>query len=136
MSDRNHTCAGLSVRGAAYKAVAGEKHAYHRLMGGIEIPAKFKEKPIHFRSGGVINEAWVWVNGEYAGHKPYAMWWMGNHDFDLDVTKLVRPGENNSLVIRVWNKAETGGLYRRGFLWSPNETTKPTGLPEEPTNSN
>jgi len=87
----------------------------------VEIPARFKGMPIHFQCGGAINEAWVWVNGEYAGHKPYAMWWMGNHDFDLDVTKLVRPGERNTVAIRVWNKAEIGGLYRRGFFWSPND---------------
>jgi len=26
------------------------------------------------------------------------------------------------VAIRVWNDAEIGGLFRRGFLWSPNES--------------
>jgi len=44
---------------------------------------------------------------------------MGNLDFDLDVTKLVRPGQKNTIAIRVWNNTDIGGLYRRGFFWSP-----------------
>lgn len=91
----------------------------------VEIPARFAGQPIHFTGGGAINEAWVWVNGRYAGHKPYAMWWMGNHDFDLDVTRLVRPGERNAIAIRVWNNADIGGLYRRGFFWSPAAKANP-----------
>ena len=46
---------------------------------------------------------------------------MGNHDFGFDVTKLIKPGQKNTITIRVWNKAEIGGLYRRGFFWSPKE---------------
>lgn len=80
-----------------------------------------ENKPIHFYCGGVINEGWVWINGEYAGHKPHSIWWMGEHDFDLDITKLVRYGEKNLITIRVWNNSELGGLYRRGFIWSPNK---------------
>lgn len=85
----------------------------------IQIPSKWKGRPIHFFCGGAINEAWVWINGQYAGHKNHAIWWMGGHDFDLDVTSLARPGEKNVVAIRIWNNAELGGLYRRGFFWSP-----------------
>ena len=70
------------------------------------------------------NEAWVWVNGECAGHKPHKIWWMGSHDLDVDVTKLVRPGKRNTIAIRVLNTSEPGGLYRRGFFWSPKENIK------------
>ena len=91
----------------------------------IDIPAKFTGKPLRFWGGGAINEAWVWVNGQYAGHKPHKIWWRSPHDFDFDVAKLVRPGEKNTIAIRVWNSAEPGGLYRRGFFWSPNPEEKP-----------
>ncbi|MCM8824784.1 MAG: DUF4838 domain-containing protein, partial [Candidatus Omnitrophica bacterium] len=74
----------------------------------VEIPAKWKGKPIHFYCGGVINEAWVWVNGEYSGHKSHKIWWMGEHDFDLDITNLVKTGKN-LITIRVFNDAEIGG---------------------------
>ncbi|NQU12045.1 DUF4838 domain-containing protein, partial [bacterium] len=86
----------------------------------VRIPAKFRDKPIHFYGGSAINEAWVWVNGEYAGHKPHGLWWMQANSFDLDVTKLVKPGRN-TIAIRVFNDADVGGWSRRGFFWSPKE---------------
>jgi len=92
-------------------------HGWYR--GTVEIPAAFTGKPIHFHCGGAINEAWVWINGEYAGHRPHQLWWMGNLDFDLDVSKLIRAGEKNTITIRVYNNTDVGGLYRRGFFWSP-----------------
>ena len=88
----------------------------------VEIPAKFKGKPVSFYCGGAINEAWVWINGKYAGHKAHDLWWSHANDFELDVTQYVRPGEQNQITVRVWNDAEIGGLYRRGFFWSPNST--------------
>ncbi|MBI2191392.1 MAG: DUF4838 domain-containing protein [Planctomycetes bacterium] len=85
----------------------------------VEIPGHLAGRSIHFWCGGVMNEAWVWVNGEYAGHREHRIWWRGPHDFDLDVTRLVRPGESSTIAVRVWNDAEYGGLFRRGFFWSP-----------------
>ncbi len=84
----------------------------------MDIPEKWKGKPVHFYCGGVINEAWVWVNGQYAGHKPHKIWWMGQHDFDMDISNLVKAGKN-LIAVRVLNDSEIGGLYRRGFIWSP-----------------
>jgi len=65
----------------------------------------------------------VWINGEYAGHKPHAIWWMQPHEFELDATKLLKPGKN-TIAIRVLNDAEIGGLFRRGFFYSPKATAK------------
>ena len=81
----------------------------------------FEGKPVRFWCGGTINESWTWVNGRYAGHAPHRLWWEHPHDFELDVTGLIRPGEENTVAIRVWNDAEIGGLFRRGFFYSPNE---------------
>ena len=39
-------------------------------------------------------------------------------DMDPDATGKVKVGAN-VIAIRVWNDAETGGLYRRGFLRAP-----------------
>ncbi len=100
-------------------AVGHDYDGYGWYRFEVDIPSKWKNNPIHFYCGGVINEGWIWVNGEYAGHKSHAIWWMGGHDFDLDITKLVRFGEKNIIAIRVWNNSEIGGLYRRGFIWSP-----------------
>lgn len=84
----------------------------------LDVPAKFSGKPVHLWCGGAMNEAWVWVNGEYVGHREHRIWWRGPHDFDMDVTKFIKAGKN-VVTIRIWNDAEFGGLFRRGFLYSP-----------------
>ena len=89
--------------------------------GTFKVPKKFKGKPISFHAGGALNECWVWVNGEYVHHEPHKVWWWWNHKFDTDITDAVKPGEVNTIAIRVWNKAELGGLMHRGFFWSPKE---------------
>jgi len=90
-------------------------HGWYRTV--VDVPAKFNGREVRF-TGEAINEAWVWVNGEYVGHKPHVIWWMGQSDFELDVTKAIRPGQKNTIAIRVWNDAEIGGLLNRGFFWS------------------
>ena len=100
-------------------AAGHDYDGYGWYRGAVEIPSSVKGKAVHFWLGGAINEAWVWVNGQYAGHKPHKIWWMGPHDLDVDVTNLVQPGKRNTIAIRVWNDAELGGLYRRGFFWAP-----------------
>ncbi len=88
----------------------GRENAFHN--GG---------EPVKFWCGGTINEGWVWVNGRYAGHKPHKLWWSHPHHFELDVTDLIKPGQKNTVAIRVLNDAEIGGLFRRGFFYSPTE---------------
>ncbi len=69
--------------------------------------------------GGAINEPWIWINGRYAHHEPHKVWWWHPHGFDIDITDFIEPGKDNTIAIRLWNKAEVGGLFRRGFFWSP-----------------
>ena len=68
----------------------------------------------------MINEGWVWINGQYAGHRPWKLWCEGRQglEMDVDATGKVKSGQN-VIAIRVWNNADVGGLIRRGFLWSP-----------------
>ena len=80
----------------------------------------FKGEAISLFCGGAINEAWVWVNGEYVGHREHVIWWMGKNEIDFDVSEFVRPGKN-TIAIRIWNDVEIGGMLNRGFLWSPNK---------------
>jgi len=96
----------------------------------VEVPKEFAGKPMHLFLGGVINEGWVWVNGGYAGHRGHKLWWARNLDFDLDITPLAKPGKN-VVTIRIHNNTDLGGLYRRGFLWSPKETPKRESNKEE-----
>jgi hypothetical protein len=101
-------------------------HGWYRARVGI--PKEFAGKPLRLWLGGAINEAWVWVNGKYAGHKPHRIWWRFPHELDLDVASLVKPGEDNTVAVRVLNTADVGGLFRRGFFWSPADGAVPPAV--------
>jgi len=94
---------------------------YGWYRGSFKVPAKFKGRKITFFCGGGLNESWIYVNGEYLHHRKHQVWWWGNHQFDVDITDVVKPGKKNTIAICVFNKAEIGGLFRRGFFWSPKE---------------
>jgi hypothetical protein len=87
----------------------------------VDIPADAVNKPLNLHLGGVLNEGWVWVNGQYVGHRAWKLWWAGREPLEMDVelTGKVKAGPN-TVAIRVWNSSEPGGLIRRGFIWSPN----------------
>ncbi len=109
----------LTERGHDY-----DGYGWYRMT--MDIPADLVEAPLRLHLGGVLNEGWVWINGHYAGHRPWVLWWAGTErkQMNVDVTGMVQEGPN-VVAIRVWNDAEIGGLFRRGFLWSPNETDNP-----------
>jgi len=88
----------------------------------VNVPANMVNKPLKLHLGGLMNEGWVWINGSYAGHRPWKLWWAGRNalEMDVDATGKVKAGPN-IIAIRVWNNAEIGGLDRRGFLWAPRE---------------
>jgi len=89
----------------------------------FDVPANLKGRQIHFYCGGVINEGWTWVNGQYAGHQKHYLWWNSpKHSFDYDITEHVEFGKKNTIAIRVLNNAEIGGLYRRGFVYASKDS--------------
>lgn len=49
-------------------------------------------------------EAWIWVNGQFVGYRPYAETYLRPKAFEFGVTSALRPGERNSIVIRVHSK--------------------------------
>ncbi|BAV05194.1 beta-galactosidase [Filimonas lacunae] len=62
---------------------------------------------------GAMSNAVVYVNGQKAGN-----WAYGYNSFHLDVTKLLLPGKENTLAVRLENQSESSrwypgaGLYR------------------------
>jgi hypothetical protein len=94
----------------------------------IDVPAAAVNKPLNLHLGGVINEGWVWINGQYAGHRPWKLWCEGRQglEMDVDATGKVKSGQN-VIAIRVWNNADVGGLIRRGFLWASKQTNREEG---------
>lgn len=87
-------------------------HAWYRMKVNVAKPGQ----NTRLRLSGAANEAWVWVNGEFVGHRKHLIWWMSPHTVDLDISKAVKPGEN-IITVRTHNNSEVGGLYHRGFIY-------------------
>ncbi|HEY0866091.1 MAG TPA: DUF4838 domain-containing protein [Fimbriimonas sp.] len=90
----------------------------------LDVPSGFSGKPIRLHSPFVITQAWIWVNGQYAGHRKYMDAYFSPAPIDVDVARLVRPGKN---TVAVWvdtgtNPADAAeGFLGRLFLYSPND---------------
>ena len=99
-----------------------EGHAYRGLMWyrlNVDIPADAAGKPLWLHAPAVVNEAWVWVNGQYAGHRAHKMPWFRPQAVELDITALVRPGQRNQITFRVLNNIDVfgaSGIYERMFI--------------------
>jgi Domain of unknown function (DUF4838)/Glycosyl hydrolases family 2, sugar binding domain len=94
----------------------------------VDVPATPAGQTIRLHCMAVETEAWVWVNGQFVGHRPYAEGYLRPNPFDFDVTKALRPGQRNSVVVRVHTNYQpaqmAGGLVGRLFLYSPVGPTK------------
>ena len=62
---------------------------------------------------------WVWANGQLV-HSPTDEW--NRYGTDIDVSRWLRPGEENSFTFRMsgtWDRAQRHGLGDRWLLWTP-----------------
>jgi hypothetical protein len=93
----------------------------------LDVPASAKGKTIKLYAHAVVDEAWTWVNGQYAGHRPYLEPYNRPAPLDIEVTNLVHPGRN-TIAVRVstsTNRSQAAdGLVSRLFLWSPKPEAK------------
>ncbi|NQU11682.1 DUF4838 domain-containing protein [bacterium] len=91
----------------------------------LDVPAAFRHKPVRLFAPAVVTEAWVWVNGQYIGHRGYLEPYTRPAELDFDVTAAVRSGKRNTVAVRVstaTNRSqEPDGFQGRLFLWSPND---------------
>jgi hypothetical protein len=77
----------------------------------ISLPALEAPQRAQLAFQGVDENAWVWVNGEYAGdHAIGPEGW--DDPFWLGVTELLRWGEDNQITVRAMNTAFAGGIWR------------------------
>ena len=85
----------------------------------VNLPAAEGRK-IHLRCPSVVNQAWVWVNDQYAGRSSYNQAWFRPPEYDVDVTPFLKAGQN-VLTFRVLC-TETyfgaNGLYEQPFLYA------------------
>ena len=95
--------------------------AWYRTTANI--PAEFAGRPIKLNFGGVFGKMLIWVNGQFVAYRPFKLpWWLGDYNvtYDIDVSSAIKSGQDNTIVIRVDNEFEWGGIFRRVFAWSPN----------------
>jgi len=108
-------------KGRPYKGIAWYKF-------DVEVPAETQANNVFLYGLAVVNEAWVWINGQYAGHRPYKMPWFRPHTIELGVSRLLKPGKKNSITIRVlcnFDVFGANGIYEPMFLYTkkPSRTT-------------
>ena len=87
-----------------------------------DVPADFAGRAIKLNFGGVYGRMLIWVNGRFVTYHPFKLPWYTSaycQNFDIDVTEAIQPGAKNTIIIRLDNEIEWGGIYRRLFLWSP-----------------
>ena len=83
----------------------------------LEIPSDLGDRRVFLRFDGAMSHARVYVNGKEVGYWPY-----GYNTFAFDITSFIRPGEANTLAVRLENKHESSrwypgaGLYRNVHL--------------------
>ncbi|NQU09666.1 DUF4838 domain-containing protein [bacterium] len=89
----------------------------------VSVPGSARGKKVMLYAPTVETEAWVWVNGQFVGHRPFHEAYERPNEIDLDVTDALQPGRSNSIVVRVHTglgpAAMAGGFYSRLFLYSP-----------------
>lgn len=98
-------------------------HLWYRLK--VDVPASAAGRKIMLCAPVVESEAWAWVNGSYVGHRKYQDAYERPCEMILDVTDAIKPGETNTVAIRVHTglapAQAASGLLSRLFLYSPKE---------------
>jgi len=87
----------------------------------VDVPESARGKLVWLHGLAVLNEAWIWVNGRYAGHRPYLGPWSRPHTMEMDVSKLLEAGQRNRITVRVlsnWDVWGANGIYERMFLYA------------------
>ena len=108
-------------------------HAYRGLMWyrqSVDIPAEAAGKSIWLFAPAVVNEAWVWVNGQYAGHRAHKMPWFRPQPVELDISSLMLPGKRNQITFRVLNNIDVfgaSGIYERMFIYAREPGSRASG---------
>lgn len=89
----------------------------------VDVPATAKGRKVMLYAPAVESEAWVWVNGQIVGHREYHEAYERPNPIDMDVTAALKPGQKNSVVVRVHTAlnpaAQAGGMTSRLFLYAP-----------------
>ena len=83
----------------------------------VSVPKSWAGKRVYWHFDGALDGAEVWVNGQKAGYHE-----SGYTAFDVDLTGLIKPGQQNSLAVRVSKTtpsfdADTGDYQSMGGIY-------------------
>jgi hypothetical protein len=94
----------------------------------MDIPRVAKDQSVRLCVPTISPQAWLWVNGEYVGRRLYQDPYIRPATLDLEISKAVKPGAKNLIVVRVSTGANRTqapeGFLGRAFLYSPHEGTR------------
>lgn len=77
----------------------------------FKMPEKIDCNAVEVAFGAVDESAWVWLNGVYLGaHDIGPEGW--KEPFSMDCTKEILWGKENTLTVRVYDAAYSGGIYK------------------------
>lgn len=89
----------------------------------VDVPAAAAGRSVWLYAPAVVTEAWLWIDGRYVGHRPYADPYVRPAPLHFDVTALVTPGRKNVVAVRVhtgMNLTQAAdGFQGRLFLYTP-----------------
>jgi Domain of unknown function (DUF4838)/Glycosyl hydrolases family 2, sugar binding domain len=102
----------LQPLGKKWKAEHGTDYdglAWYRTTFTVDPSASNKRVNLLF--GAVDDSCVIWVNGEQVLDRPHSKnsW---QESFEVDITKVVRLGKTNTLVVRVKDKECAGGIWK------------------------
>lgn len=95
------------VRGHAYLPYEVAWYRKH-----FTVPASDQEKILRLDFDGVFRDSEVWLNGEFLGRHL-----SGYTPFSYDVTRLVKPGVDNIITVRVDPRQFEGWWYEGGGIY-------------------
>jgi len=101
-------------------------HAYTGLgwyRATVDVPAQPIKRKVFLFAPAVANQAWVWVNGQYAGRTPYRQAWFRPQELELEITPYLLPGKNVITFRVLCLEAYFGanGIYEQPFLYTTPE---------------
>ncbi|MFH0797218.1 MAG: sugar-binding domain-containing protein [Candidatus Omnitrophota bacterium] len=83
--------------------------AWYRFQ--FDAPKEWKGEKLYLTFGAIDEEGWIWINGNKAGdHNVGPEGW--NSSFDIDVTSMILSGKTNTVVVKVYNSAGVGGIFK------------------------
>jgi len=93
----------------------------------FNVPLAFKGKPIRLYFTRIYGmKITLWIGGKLVEHRdlPRWFWYDYHHEREFDVTNFVKPGETQTITMRVFKEFDWGGPYGGAFLYSPKDAAR------------